>query len=312
MFFVPKELKKCKNWLVWKLQDNKKIPINPLTGRYADATTTKYCTDYETALNVLCNTDLYNGLGFVISSNCPYTFIDLDHCINSSGEYSHFALEVLEMFSNCYAEISQSEKGLHIITKGKGLYNIKMPFLEVYSCKRYVALTGNAINNNEPQDGQLAINTLINKYGKNNKDNYKQSLKKPLKAFKTPLNTQEVIKNIKQSYNYEKWLGLYKGEYGNEYPTTSEAFQSFINITGYYTGYDYDLVSLIVNKSYFKDTKHAGEYYIKLSLEKALKGANKVPMTTYKTTTSKKLKDDFYKTYYPREYAEEKRKKPLW
>jgi hypothetical protein len=89
------------------------------------------------------------GVGFVFTENDPFFCVDVDGAFNmASGQWSPLACEVMVTFPDALWEVSHSGTGLHVIARGaqalppshqtrrKGLP------LEVYSRKRFIALTG--------------------------------------------------------------------------------------------------------------------------------------------------------------------------
>ena len=93
-------------------------------------------------------------------------FVDVDHCIAFDGAIDERGKDILSAFPNSYAEISQSGKGIHILTRGEipRSFNNRKYGVEMYSFGRFVALTGNAIQALEPTEEQDGIDYVFNKY----------------------------------------------------------------------------------------------------------------------------------------------------
>jgi hypothetical protein len=88
------------------------------------------------------------GVGIVIYQGSQLFCIDLDGCIDEAGNWSDIARSVVARFPGAVIEVSQSGKGLHIF----GMYRGVLPphakknsawHLELYTEKRFIALTGN-------------------------------------------------------------------------------------------------------------------------------------------------------------------------
>lgn len=88
-------------------------------------------------------------IGFLITENDPYFFIDVDECIDSQGNWSDFGRLIWDRFEGCYREISSSGAGIHVL--GRGVPHIPSTErriairtegfkLEVYTEGRYIAL----------------------------------------------------------------------------------------------------------------------------------------------------------------------------
>lgn len=281
-FFIPETIKKYDNWLVWCKEWNdtrnkfEKIPYNPKT--HKKALKTGIC-DYNTAFNVYQNMDEYQGLGFLFTKECNLTFIDIDHCIDDEGNENELAQELIEMFSDCFIELSQSEKGIHIICLGCVPKTLKTQEIEMYSCDRYIALTGNALCPNEPQEAQKRVNAIYNRFKPQEAEN------EPKKGIKGQLYNRvidvdaiiEVIMNSKQGKKFEcLHFGDWKEWNDPIYETQNQADQAYFNIVNYFTGGNDEKTIAIFEQSNLYDTirrKTNVNYYIKLSLQAAKNSA---------------------------------------
>jgi putative DNA primase/helicase len=141
---IPEELRVRPQWVVWKAVGDKpdKVPYSSRTGRRASSTDLLTWGTFEEALQAYENGE-YEGVGFVFSSADPYTGIDLDDCVDEDGEIALWALEIVRYFDS-YTELSATGSGLHIIVRGD-VPNRRKDEVEVYSSKRYFALTGHVV-----------------------------------------------------------------------------------------------------------------------------------------------------------------------
>jgi len=110
---IPEVLKQKARWCVWKRnEENKKIPINPRTGKYGKSNDCSTFSDFETAAAV-CSHGGYAGLGLGIFNG--FSTIDIDHCIED-GKLSEMAQDIIkripvEMFANDGIYYSSSGNG---------------------------------------------------------------------------------------------------------------------------------------------------------------------------------------------------------
>ena len=170
---IPKELQERKQWICWRYEQAPgrakptKIPYNPLTGYRASSTDASTWTDFETAK---ANASRYSGIGFVFTKEDPYVGIDLDHVLDSKGEF--IQKDAREIFEKCasYTEISPSGTGIHILGKAK-LHDMahkveENPELgtcekELYESGRYFTVTGHQLGNvSEIKDVQSMTDEL--------------------------------------------------------------------------------------------------------------------------------------------------------
>lgn len=242
-YYVPETLKGLNNWLVQR----DKVPYSPKTGRRASPTDRSQWGSYQEAIDRLKFGDSFHGLGFAFSESDNLIFIDLDHCIDEYGEMSEAAANIAALFPDSYTEISQSETGLHIVCKGK----IRRSFrrddigLEVYSCGRYMAFTGNALSPTEPQEAQEALDRIFTLYAPKTPP---QSRTEPHGGRYTGLTAEAVIQAIQRSKQGAKFDRLFSGDF-SEYSSQSEADQAFINIVNHFSGSDERLILAIWQRS---------------------------------------------------------------
>ena len=165
--FIPEALKTVNNWCLWRLEQRKndmtKVPYQ-VSGTRASSTDRNTWNSFDAVSEILAIDTKYKGLGFFVSDD--FVFIDCDHCI-TDGIMDKRGADILSAFPLSYTEISQSGTGLHVITKGilqRSFHNQKQG-IEAYSTARFCAMTGNAIQRNEPTLEQDGINYVFNKYG---------------------------------------------------------------------------------------------------------------------------------------------------
>jgi len=97
----------------------------------------------------------FAGVGFVFSSDDPYTGIDLDKCRNpETGQIEESAQGIIEQLDS-YTEASQSGTGVHIIVRGwlpqgNGARR-RTGGIEMYDAGRFFVMTGQVL------DGRLGI-----------------------------------------------------------------------------------------------------------------------------------------------------------
>lgn len=136
---VPEELKGFDQWVNWRLDDGRKVPVNPSTLGNAGVQWQNTWASFEKAIERASFHQL--GLGFVLTGDDPYTVVDLDKCVGDNGEVSEHTQGVLSLLSG-YVELSPSRTGLHIWIKSELPINRRSARIEVYSSKRWMSVTG--------------------------------------------------------------------------------------------------------------------------------------------------------------------------
>ena len=179
-FFIPETMIKLPNWIFWKLEQTKdgkttKIPYYVLSDpfgeyviRHASSTDSDTWSSYEKVIKFISShSNVFSGIGFVLDQEAELVFIDIDHCIDQDGNPDDRAHDFLSSLNgSAFCEISQSGQGLHFFVKGSIPRSFKNPSngVEMYSQKRYCAITGNAILRNEPDQDQESLNSLFERY----------------------------------------------------------------------------------------------------------------------------------------------------
>ena len=232
-FFIPKTLQSGKRWILWRYEiEGDRQTKKPYSAYYdgpASVTNPKTWAYLSQAQARLKYGD-FSGLGYVFTKGDGLTFIDLDHCIDDSGELSPFAREIIALFPKTYTEYSVSETGLHLIVKGSVPAAYKSDQIEIYSAARYVALTGNAIEVLEPQPAQEALNELVERY----KITAAQAV--PLMERTAPgYSDKTVLQRARKGGNGPVFAELWAGAWADRYESQSQADLRLVSILYYYS-----------------------------------------------------------------------------
>jgi hypothetical protein len=228
---LPMELRQYNQFVCWKYEDfdgtkPTKVPYNPVSGWPAKVNDPSTWCTFEQCMNAAA-TGRYDGVGFVLTEQDPFTFIDLDDT-EGDKELLDIQMKIFEAFDS-YAEISPSGKGLHIIVKGSVPSGRKRSKVEVYSDLRFMTVTGNVYRNSPIRDHNELVNRLWSDMGRN-----KQAEGHDPKAPQV-LSDDEVINLCITAANGEKAMDLAQGDWQKYYSSQSEADLALVNIIAYYT-----------------------------------------------------------------------------
>lgn len=125
-----------------------KRPLDPNTLLPGGITDPKIWMPMQTAMDMVMALGKPYGLGFALTPQDPFFFVDIDSCLQGNGQWSPMAQDLLNLFQGAGVEVSQSGKGLHIIGKahapaGHRCRNEReFSGLELYTQERLIALTG--------------------------------------------------------------------------------------------------------------------------------------------------------------------------
>ena len=193
---IPDELKRMDNFVLWRLEQiNGKFSKIPLTFSEdqklirCDINNPELHGTFK-AVNFIYNNKNYdcNGVGFVLTGQ-GIVAIDIDHCIDDNGQYSELAEELLNKYNDTYAEFSQSGKGIHIFFKDNqidGINGRRGGALEIYTNKRYIAITGNLLPN---------VPKTLKEYNGATKDIIAQYIDNTKNESSTPIKNTEIDVN---------------------------------------------------------------------------------------------------------------------
>jgi putative DNA primase/helicase len=163
---VPELLKQKDAWVNWRAVERDgrvtKVPCMP-TGASASSTNPATWSSFEAVKGA----DGFSGVGIMLIDDL--VGIDLDKCLNQSGELEPWAQKVVDMFPRSYIERSPSGRGLHILCLGAPERNGKggpENRLELYSkaSPRYFTVTGSVYQFGGLLECQEALDTLVDEF----------------------------------------------------------------------------------------------------------------------------------------------------
>jgi putative DNA primase/helicase len=314
---IPAELKLHPRFLIWdweyRPQNTKpwtKPPLNPRTGKKADATDQSNLASFDEAL-AACS--VFNAAGVGFSLTAPFAGVDLDNCIrliDGKMTLAPWAAEIIARF-NTYTELSPSGKGVRIFCKatlpGAGL---KYGFtdetgqecvIEVYSSGRYLTLTGwqldasrlpSSIEDRQEQATALYADLRAKQQEKKQQQpqqpQHRQELEQhqgeqveqqlPGEPGESFLTDDEVIQKASHAKNGERFRLLYSGawkkavrEDGSHYPSQSEADQALCNMLAYWCNNDKEQIDRLFQQSgLMRDKWESHPYYAERTIENAI------------------------------------------
>jgi hypothetical protein len=148
---IPEELQERPQWVLVSSQlDHKgelaKVPVSAHTHKGASVMDKgSWSTFGHVAQQWVMHPDHYIGIGFVLTDDDPYVFLDLDnkpHKPAAPGVAKWFAEAVRKL--GCYSETSISGHGAHALLKSHTYKSQAIANgLELYGSRRYFLLTGN-------------------------------------------------------------------------------------------------------------------------------------------------------------------------
>ena len=230
---IPHEMRQYPQWIVWRYEDRDspkptKVPYSPKTGTLASVTDPATWASFDDAAKVASETTWYNGIGFVLTDEDPFAFIDLDDTKGDQAAYDR-QLKIYSEFDS-YAERSPSGKGLHIIVKGKLENGRRRSFIELYSSARYMTMTGDVFRQSAIADYDDLLNALWQQMGGG-------SVAAAIYAGVAEEKETDaiVISRATHAANGAKFAALHAGQWQDFYQSQSEADFAYVDIVAFYT-----------------------------------------------------------------------------
>jgi primase-polymerase (primpol)-like protein len=167
---IPSSLLELDQWLLWRVESvggrPTKVPYS-LDGRKASSVDARRWASFELVCARLQRyPKAYAGLGFVFVKGGGLVGIDLDDCLDDSGQVKSWGQGVVSRFFDTYMEISPSNKGLKIWLRGDlpaNLPGVKVAdgSIEIYDHARYFTVTGRAFRGAPLQIEDHAADVLL-------------------------------------------------------------------------------------------------------------------------------------------------------
>ncbi len=160
---IPQRLVELDQWVAWKFSktDNgvTKVPISAKTGHKASTTNSHDWSSFDEALKEFQDDRVLAGIGFVLTPDDCFTGIDLDVCLDESGNFI-WGKEIFDYLAT-YTEVSPSGRGVKLIVEGckpphvgcqrKGLGPDQSGQIEIYDHSRFFAITGRRLSDSHAE-----------------------------------------------------------------------------------------------------------------------------------------------------------------
>jgi hypothetical protein len=273
---VPAELAARAQWVCWRYAERHgkrtKEPIDPTTGGLARTNDPATWTTFEQALATARRAGL--GVGFVLTSDDPYTFIDLDDARDDQGALTPAAREIVELLDS-YTEWSPSGRGVHIVVRGTlpTWARRKRGGIEAYDRLRYMTVTGNVLDGRTTiADRQAELELFAQRW-----------LADPAPVAPQPVHAgddddEALLERARRAANGDKFQLLFdQGDWqGAGYSSQSEADLALVTMLAFWAGPDPARIDRLFRRSALYrakwDARHAGDgrTYGQLTIERAL------------------------------------------
>jgi len=278
---IPTTLKGLVQWVCWRYETRNgkrtKVPYMP-DGRRASTTDPQTWSVFADCVQASAP---FDGIGIVCANGLAG--IDLDYCIDETGNLSELAQSVVQVL-NSYTEITPSGRGLHCLCfaqlPGGNRRNAEKQ-IEMYDSARYLTVTGNHFPNTpltiEKREVELArLHTEL----LGAREPITQLASSPVKRAEVSLDDQELIARAEQARNGNEFRRLWHGDLSQHNSNHSEADLAFCAHLAFWTGMDAARMDHLFRQSGLMrakwDERHRadGATYGQMTIEKALSGVH--------------------------------------
>jgi hypothetical protein len=274
---IPNELQEFDQFVPWgyRWSDGKvkwdKPPLR-LDGSLGSSTDPAARYNFRDAVAAVKRNRDFDGVGFVLTKDDPFTAIDLDKCVDPvSHNIESWAMTIIERLDS-YTEISPSGTGIRIMVQAtlppggrrKGT-------LEMYDDGRYVTITGECYSPKPVAKRQDAINAL-------HAETFPAPAVVERRAPTVPvtLDDRELIERAKNAKNGQRFSGLWDGDVSGADGDHSKADLQLCGSLAFWTGCDETRIDRLFRVSRLMRAKwdevHGAQTYGAMTVTKAIAG----------------------------------------
>ena len=233
---VPAELKAFRQWVLWRYEqldaDKKptKVPYSAITGKRASTLDRFSWSTFDDAVAMLNHNSAmnYDGVGFVLTKEDPYTVVDLD--APATAEDAQLLNDIYFKLAS-FSERSPSGVGIHVWTKAEVAKGRNKRPVEVYSTLRFITVTGNVTWDRPIEYRQDEVYDVWQSIAPKVNDVFTQYDGNDPPAGED----QDIVNRAASARNGYKFTQLWNGHFTEWYASQSEADFALIDMLAFYT-----------------------------------------------------------------------------
>lgn len=290
---LPKELAEKGLFCCWQYEERNekktKVPYSPIDGKRAKSNDISCFASIEQVVNAV-ELHHYDGIGIgIFNGVCA---IDLDHCIDSDGNITEVAKEIIELMHS-YTEISPGGDGIHILFAAEGYsYDIKRYYImnhasgiEAYvagATNKYVTVTGKRYGSElEFGDRTGELNVFLDRFmvRPDEKTEHNKAAVNAINAVNYLPDEDELLQMAMNSKNGQVFQNLWNGNITG-YPSQSEAEMALCSHLAFWTGCDAGMMDRLFRRSGLMrrkwDSSRAGSTYGANTINRAIASCREV------------------------------------
>lgn len=279
---VPAELRTLKQWVLVRIEEVKGVPTKvpyQIRNPFFKAKSNKPSMwgDFDSALEAFEASEegRFVTIGFVLTENDPFTFVDLDDVVNEDGSVVEEVQQVIDRMDS-YTERSLSRTGFHVVLKAKKTgtrcRTHAHEWLEVYDHGRLMTVTGDVPTSvpRPVREAQQELDQLCSRYLPNED---RIEAQEALEESQT-LSDKEVIDLILAGRNRARFTKLWAGDTSDHSNDDSTADFALCCILGELTRSPEQIDRLFRSSGLLRpkwDSPRDNETYGSMTIKNALK-----------------------------------------
>ena len=266
---IPQQMRDYTNYVGWRYEDRgeaklAKVPYSLLTEKRASVSDPNSWANYDDAI---ARADRFSGIGFVLTDNDPFCFIDFDKTEDQNvlAMQQEYAVKL-----NSYAERSPSGQGLHVICKANvDSGSFRKKGIEVYTRSRYMTMTGDVYCDCDICPRQDIVDSLRNDLGCSNSNG--SPVPGLIGSMPANRSDQEILEIASNASNGELFRALYNGDLSKHNGDHSAADMALMNILAFYTQNKEQLSRIFKNSPLGNRNKTNRIDYMNRTMDKAIR-----------------------------------------
>jgi len=280
---IPSELKSLPQWVCWRPEQRKgdpkptKVPYDPNSpSRRAATDNPDTWASFALAVQVARTSNGRFGIGFVFTERDPYVGIDLDHCRDEqTGVIEQRAQGIINTLES-YSEVSPSGTGVKIFCRGaKPEGRHRRSDVEMYDAGRFFTITGDHLPGSSASINERphAVTEVHREHIGGGPPPMAQIVSVP--PGNLQLDDETLIDKAMNSDDGIKFSSLWDGDWQRlGYDSESEADLALCSKLAFWTSGDRQRVDALFRASALYRKKWERDDYRRLTLDKALEGAD--------------------------------------
>ena len=214
-------------WVAWAYLFVKgrwtKVPLQP-DGSAASTTDPATWASFEDVqcayYSQLNGQTPFDGVGFVLSADDPFTGFDFDHCRNPDTEIDARIAGYITALDS-YTEISPSGTGIRVLVKAKlPPKDRRIANIELYDSERFVSITGDVLMSREVEPRQEGVDAIhaevfAKRIARRTQSHNGAQSHAHAGLF---LDDAQIVEHASRARNANRFLALYRdGDHGNDH-----------------------------------------------------------------------------------------------